>query len=92
MYLTNLNRLLFEAPSSSSDVNISKEEFITQLNGLLDVRLSFAFNTEKVLLHIADSFSDQQRNKTIIFMVIDNFLSMYIPELSDALSCYKHQV
>ena len=39
------------------------------------------FGTEQALVNIAQSLADKSVNKAMLFLIVDNFLAMFVPEL-----------
>ena len=83
MYLTKLNQLLFELePEGGSEDVVGKEEFVRRIKEKVGrERLLSMFGTEQALLNIADSLADQAVNKAMVFLIVDHFLGMFVPEL-----------
>ncbi|XP_063683805.1 uncharacterized protein LOC134818245 [Bolinopsis microptera] len=83
VYLTKLNQLLFELePEEGSELVVGREEFVRRIKEKVGrERLLSLFGTEQALLNIADSLADQVVNKAMLFLIVDHFLGMFVPEL-----------
>jgi hypothetical protein len=84
VYLTKLNQILFEVgpAQESSEENVGKDEFVQRIiKKLGSERVSRTFGTEQALLNIAQSLQDKNVNKAMLFLIVDNFLAMFVPEL-----------
>ena len=83
VYLTKLNQIIFEIESDQETEDVvEKEEFVRRIKDKLGrERLLSVFGTEQALVNIAQSLADKSVNKAMLFLIVDNFLAMFVPEL-----------
>lgn len=89
VHLTKLNQILFGVKletKTKPKPGITKDEFVKRI--LLKVgrkTVTGAFGTERALQIVAESLADQQVNKAMLFLIVDHFLAMFVPELEHEL-------
>ena len=86
VYLTKLNHVLFkeEEEEEETSESMTKEEFVSRLRGQMPKLMSLV-NHHRALELIADSLADKSVNKTMLFLIVDVLLSMFVPELEHEL-------
>ena len=88
VYLTKLNQVLFEKEDEEKE-DMEKDEFVSRIKDELPKFLSL-FNHERALQLVADSLADKSVNKTMLFLIVDVLLAMFVPELEHELkSLYR---
>ena len=85
VYLTKLNQILFQVETAENlpeEQVMDGNEFVRRISNKVGRQgLIRMFGTEQALFNIAGSLADKSVNKAMLFMIVDNFLGMFVPEL-----------